>query len=69
MAPEHKVYEYVYKNCRVVKAGIRHEATFKFGEYTFTERARSDVEARAKLANEVSKSKFIRNNFNQYANI
>lgn len=65
------VYDYVFHNCRVRKDGFKkgfYNAYMTLLGYDYSEHGKSDLEARAKLANELSKSKFIKNNFRKYDN-
>lgn len=64
------VYDYVFHNCRVrgFKKGFYNAYITLLG-HDYSEHGESDLEARTKLANELSKSKFIRSNFNKHAGI
>lgn len=68
LSPE-DIYDYVFHNCAVRKDGFKkgfYNAYMTLLGYDYSEHGQSDLEARTKLANELSKSKFIINNFNQY---
>jgi hypothetical protein len=61
-----QVYDYVFHNCGCHKMGIeknsQYSAHIHVNGYIYQEHADSDIEARSKLANELSKSIYIRKN-------
>lgn len=61
-----KIYDYVFHNSAVhtLMTKGRYQARITILGYLFKEYGSSDIEARATLANELSKSKFIQHNFN-----
>lgn len=64
-----EVYDYVFDNAKCFNGtSLRYCAHINFSGHTFREYGGTPIEARAKLANELSKSKYIQHNFNNSGN-
>lgn len=57
-----QVYDYVMNNFGCHKTGVQYSAYLHFDKYIYQEYGDSAIEARSKLANELSKSIYIRKN-------